>query len=254
MRMPNIWMLGDVHGNFKHIMETIERTDEIPAAVIFLGDLECQTTLSDCICDLENHGVPAYFIPGNHDTDSAENYRNLWGDALFEERNLHGKVTKIAGFRVAGLGGVFRKRIWDPDGMDVPAIRNWSALVKSQNAKRPHRLRVEKPTVEQISRDSELRKNASTIFYDDWFNLYGQRADILVTHEAPDCHPHGFKAITGLAQSMRVKAAFHGHHHEHKNYAEHVAELGFQAYSVGFMAIMDECGGQLRAGEFERAA
>jgi predicted phosphodiesterase len=248
--MTNIWMLGDVHGNFGHVMETIERTEEIPAAVIFLGDLECQTTFSDCICDLENHGVQAYFIPGNHDTDNQENFRNLWGDALFQERNLHGRVLEIAGCRVAGLGGVFRKRIWDPEGSDVPEIRNWKALATAQNKLRPHRLRIEDPSVEQISRDSELRKHASTIFYDDWFNLYGQLADILVTHEAPDCHPHGFKVITGLAQSMRVKAAFHGHHHEHRNYVDRVADLGFQAYSVGFMAIMDECGGQLRAGEF----
>lgn len=248
---PLIWMLGDNHGNFDHIMETVERTGEMPTAVIFLGDLECQTPFSNCICDLESHGITAYFIPGNHDTDSDENYLNLWGDKLFQERNLHGRVVEIAGFKVAGLGGVFRGRIWDPDSEDVPGIHNWPALFKSQNVKRPHRLRAEQPTVEQISRDSELRKHSSTIFYDDWFQLYGQRPDLLVTHEAPDCHQYGFKAITGLAQSLRVKAAFHGHHHVHRNYNEHTAELGFQAYSVGFMSIVDQYGGMLRAGEFE---
>lgn len=248
--MPLIWILGDNHGNFAHIMETIERTGESPAAVIFLGDLECQAPFSDCVCDLENHGIPAHFILGNHDTDSADNYLNLYGDKLYQDRNLHGKVTEIAGFKVAGLGGIFRGSIWHPDCEDVPAIRNWQALVASQNAKRPNRQRIEQPTVEQISRDALLRKHASTIYYDDWCNLYGQQADILVTHEAPDCHQHGFKAITGLAQSMRVKWAFHGHHHEHRNYNEHTALLGFQAFSVGFMAIMDQYGGQLRTGEF----
>ena len=251
MTQPLIWMLGDNHGNFDYITETIDRTSEVPAAVIFLGDLECQAPFSDCIRDLESRGIPAYFIPGNHDTDSAENYLNLYGDKLFQERNLHGKVTEIAGIKVGGLGGVFREQIWHPDSEDVPDIRNWSALVANQNAKRPNRLRVDDPTVEQISRDSLLRKHASTIFYDDWFDLYGQHADILITHEAPDCHPHGFKAITGLAQSMRVKLAFHGHHHEHRNYNEHTVRFGFRAFSVGFMAIVDQYGGQLRSGEFE---
>ncbi len=242
---PLIWMLGDNHGNFDHVIETIARTGETPAAVIFLGDLECQSSFSDCISDLENNGIPAYFIPGNHDTDSAENFLNLYGDKLFQERNLHGKVTTIAGFKVAGLGGVFRGQIWNPDSEDVPEIRNWPALVASQNAKRPNRQRFEHPTIEQISRDGLLRKHSSTIFYDDWLNLYGQQADILVSHEAPDCHQHGFKAMTGLAQSMRVKLAFHGHHHQHRNYNEHTAQLGFQAFSVGFMSIVDQYGGQL---------
>lgn len=250
---PLIWMLGDNHGNFDHVMETIDRTGETPAAVIFLGDLECQTTFSDCVCDLENHGIPAYFIPGNHDTDSPENYRNLWGDDLFAVRNLHGRVVEIAGCKVAGLGCVFRGQIWNPDDEDVPDIRNWPALLASQNAKRPTRLRVEQPTVEQVSKDGLLRKHASTIFYDDWLTLYGQQADILVTHEAPDCHPHGFRAITGLAQSMRVKFTFHGHHHDSLNYRDHGDRLGFQAHGVGFMGISDQYGGRLRIGEFDAA-
>lgn len=105
--------------------------------------------------------------------------------------------------------------------------------------------------MEQISRDGLLRKHASTIYYDDWLNLYGQPADILVTHEAPDCHQHGFKAITSLAQSMRVKWAFHGHHHEHQSYPNADKLLGFQPLGVGFMEIMDQYGGLLRVGEFE---
>lgn len=251
MMTPLIWMLGDNHGNFDHVLETIDRTGETPAAVIFLGDLECQTPFSDCICDLENHGIPAYFIPGNHDTDSAANYRNLWGDDLFAERNLHGRVVEIAGCKVAGLGGIFRGQIWHPDSDDVPETRNWNEYQAQQNAKRPTRLRIEQPTIEQISKDGLLRKHSSTIFYDEWLTLYGQQADILVTHEAPDCHPHGFKAITGLAQSMHVKWAFHGHHHDSLNYCAHTERLGFEACGVGFMGISDQYGGRMRVGEFD---
>lgn len=51
-----------------------------------------------------------------------------------------------------------------------------------------------------------------TIFWNDWMQLYGQQADILVTHEAPTCHPHGFRGIDVLAHCMKVKFTFHGHH------------------------------------------
>jgi len=42
-----------------------------------------------------------------------------------------------------------------------------------------------------------------------------QQADILVTHEAPSCHKHGFHEIDLLAQTMGVSHIFHGHHHQY---------------------------------------
>lgn len=243
-----IWILGDNHGVFEHILEIVEVCGERPAAVIFLGDLECPVPFSDCVAEIEAAGIECWVIPGNHDTDTSENYLNLFGDTLFQERNLHGCVVEIAGLRIAGLGGIFREKVWDPDRDEMPAIRNWQKLVATQNAKRPTRLRIDQPTVEQIASDSVLRKHSSTIFYDDWFHLYGQRADILVTHEAPDCHEYGYKAITSLAQSLKVKFAFHGHMHEDKRY--NTEYLGFQAAGVGFCGITDQYGGLIRVGEF----
>jgi len=52
---------------------------------------------------------------------------------------------------------------------------------------------------------------------------------------------------------MHVKCAFHGHHHEHQNYNEHTAQLGFQAFGMGFCEIVDQHGGILRIGKFEHA-
>ena len=40
------------------------------------------------------------------------------------------------------------------------------------------------------------------------------RADILVTHETPDYHPNGFAILDTQAQSLGVKVAVHGHHHD----------------------------------------
>ncbi|MGZ5802336.1 MAG: metallophosphoesterase family protein, partial [Burkholderiaceae bacterium] len=51
-------------------------------------------------------------IPGNHDTDETRHYDHLFGSTL-ADRNLHGRIETIAGVRIAGLGGVFRTKVWD---------------------------------------------------------------------------------------------------------------------------------------------
>ena len=37
-------------------------------------------------------------------------------------------------------------------------------------------------------------------------------ADVLVTHEAPTTHAHGFKTVDDLAVAMDVRLVVHGHH------------------------------------------
>ncbi len=39
------------------------------------------------------------------------------------------------------------------------------------------------------------------------------RADVLVTHEAPSCHKHGFAGIDVAAAACRARLVVHGHHH-----------------------------------------
>lgn len=38
-----IFFCGDVHGNFEHVIQTV--ITHSPAAIIFLGDLQCQRPL-----------------------------------------------------------------------------------------------------------------------------------------------------------------------------------------------------------------
>jgi hypothetical protein len=97
----------------------------------------------------------------------------------------------------------------------------------------------------------KLLTHRSSIFFDDWMSLFAQRADILVTHEAPSCHPNGFLAIDELAQALRVKASFHGHHHDRLNYEAHWENMGFQAHGVGFCGVTDQFGGLVRPGELD---
>lgn len=237
-----IYLIGDNHGHFAHVHETVRK--DRPDAVIFLGDLECSRPLQDEIASIRDL-TEIYWIPGNHDTDSAETYRNLFESEL-ADRNLHGRVVEIVGIKVAGLGGVFRGEIWYPPDVDVQ-FASYADYIKYLTEQQPLRLR------DSVKSTGKARKHRSSIFYEDWLNLYGQTADILVTHEAPSCHPHGFREIDVLAQSLRVKFSFHGHHHDSLNYRAYDKSLGFEAFGVGFCGVTDMFGGRILPGDFDEA-
>lgn len=95
------------------------------------------------------------------------------------------------------------------------------------------------------------RRHRSSIFPSDFQAFAGLRADILVSHEAPSAHPNGFSAIDELARSLRVRKAFHGHHHDRLDYSAHAERLGFAAHGVGFCGVSDVDGRVLRAGDFD---
>lgn len=249
-----ILMLGDVHGNFRHVERVVD--EHRPAAVIFLGDIEAKEPLHEILKGVMDK-TEVYWIPGNHDTDNRGNWNNLYWSEL-DDRNLHGRVVEIDGVRVAGLGGIFREEIWYPDPATSPAHydsyfeyeeRSEAGRIiasrKGRNPYEPH-----DPDRVLISM-GKLLKHRSSIFYRDWFDLYGQQADILVTHEAPSCHPNGFSVIDDLARSMHVKFAFHGHHHDRLNYEKDWDRLEFQAHGVGFCGVTDQWGGMISAGDFD---
>jgi len=74
-------------------------------------------------------------------------------------------------------------------------------------------LKVTKPRYGEshVIHETQARTHRSMIFWDTNSRLWDQRADVLVTHEAPSVHPHGFAAIDVLAKAMGVQATFHGH-------------------------------------------
>ena len=232
--MARIFFCGDVHGNFKHVIEAVH--EHRPEAVVFLGDLQPQRPLDQELQQILGL-TEIWWIYGNHDTDSQADYNNLFLSAL-ADRNLHGRVVEIAGVRIAGLGGVFRGEVWYP-----PEIRHesYAALERSE---------ANRPSVKAY-RNERARKHRSSIFPDDYFRLVGEHAEILVTHEAPSCHPHGFDAIDELARSMVVRTTFHGHHHDRLDYADYRERLGFEAYGVGFCGITDQDGNIICAGDFD---
>ena len=166
-------------------------------------------------------------IHGNHDADTYEHWKRLHdcGDAL----TLHGQVLSLDGVRVAGLGGNFLGRTWYPPE-EAKFERKETAINRGafqfRGGQRPN------PSFH------------AAIYPDDYKRLSKIWADILVTHEAPSCHPHGFAALDELARSMRVVRSFHGHHHDDRSaeYALMREEMGFDARAVGYCGITNGLG------------
>ena len=263
-----ILMCGDVHSNFAHVIELVKL--HRPTAIIFLGDLEAQHPLEIVLEEILSL-TEIWFIHGNHDTDSKENYSNLFLSTL-ANRNLHGRVVEIDGQKVAGLGGVFREQAWYPrfDMKDAPLYKNYDSLIRAHSKMRVIRtIESDKDSValgitlkeksydlspqylaNKVPSGNEL-KHKSTIFYDDWKRLCSLRADILVTHEAPSCHPMGFVGIDELAKAMHVKTSFHGHKHDRLDYRDKHLALGFGAHGVGFRGVSDQDGNLITKGDFD---
>jgi len=230
-----ILLCGDTHGEFQHIRIAVTRWQ--PAAVMLLGDVQPQRPLEIELADILDR-TEVWFIHGNHDTDTDRDFDNLFGSAL-AERNLHGRVVEIDGVRFAGLGGVFRGCVWHPAG-DGRLFATREDLVQQT------------PRTE-LWRDGLPRVHHSTIFPAEYDALAEQQADVLLTHEAPDCQPGGFAPITQLGQRLGVRKAFHGHHHDRLDYSGHRSRLGFQAFGVGLCGLTSLDGEVLRRGRLDEA-
>ncbi|MDP3604237.1 MAG: metallophosphoesterase [Polaromonas sp.] len=228
--MEQIFFCGDNHGRFDQLIEAVY--EHAPAALVLLGDIQAQRPLEEELADIPD-STELRFIHGNRDTDSEADYDNLFGSEL-AHRNLHGRVVTIAGIRLGGLGGIFRGQVWKPP--EPP---------KSESAKECTR------TVGRSGRwrDGLPLRHRSTIFPDVYAALAKQRADVLVPHEAPSAHHHGFQALDELARSLQVRASFHGHDHVNMDYRRHWEQLGHQAFSVGFCGITALDGTVIRPGD-----
>ncbi|RRV84488.1 metallophosphoesterase family protein [Stutzerimonas stutzeri] len=227
-----ILLFGDPHGRFDHVHSVVAACR--PAALILLGDIEAKRPLEMELAPIADL-TQIWFIHGNHDTDSDAFHDNLFCSSL-RERNLHGRVVEIDGKRVAGLGGVFRGHVWMPP--QPPSYRSPEEFVAMCG--KGNRWRGGLP-----------RKHRSTIFQRQVEALYSERADILVTHEAPSAHPHGFEIIDDLARRLRVSKVFHGHHHDRLDYRDSYHRLGFEVHGVGLRGVTDCDGRVVIAGEFD---
>ena len=161
-------------------------------------------TLHAVLGSLFTLGWRVHWILGNKDTETETVFDHLVAD--FPEGDIGGKVIEVAGLRIAGLGGVFKPRIWYPR-VDEPG-----GVIEP-----PHSLREEflasLPVREQWRGGLPLGiaiRSSQKISR----RLAQHRFDVLVSHEAPSCHRHGFAAIDRLAEVAAARLIVHGHHHE----------------------------------------
>ncbi len=106
------------------------------------------------------------------------------------------------GLTVVGLGGVFKGRVWYPRVEPADPVHA-SRRDFMRRLPRTGRWRGGLP-----------RDMRDAIFPEDMAALAKLRADVLVTHEAPTTHRHGFVGIDGAARLCRARLVVHGHHHE----------------------------------------
>ncbi|MDN3517263.1 metallophosphoesterase [Aquisalimonas lutea] len=188
---------GDPHGVFGPLNQVA--TADRPPAMILIGDYDLDRPLDEAVAPAAA-ATTVYWIHGNHDVDQERYYTNLVDSGL-AERCLHARVVDVAGVRIAGLGGHFQGRIWHPhEGDGQPRF-----------AKRRDYLHKLAPR--ERWRGSLPLKNRAAIWWEDVEALWDERADVLVTHEAPACHPLGFHIFDELAEAMGARVIIHGHHH-----------------------------------------
>ncbi|MGH2749480.1 MAG: metallophosphoesterase family protein [Actinomycetota bacterium] len=182
-------------------------------AVVACGDLpfgylETLVTLAN---------VPLVYVPGNHDPDLKRRAQEISPADLVEPfswqrdgndgagpegcRNLDGRVTEVAGLRVAGLGGSMR-------------------YTDGPNQYTQGEMRRRAVALELRARLGSLASRRPDPF---------RRVDVLMTHAPPlgvgddddPCH-EGFAAFHGLVARLSPRVLVHGHIHP---YGRRVEEL-----------------------------
>jgi hypothetical protein len=192
---------GDPHGNFAPILRACLASP--PGTLVLLGDCDCAAPLEQILAPALASGWQMRWILGNHDTDTEVAYDRLTG----APGDIGLRVETIGGVRIAGLPGVFKPRVWypraeTPDGrVDPPQFQTRAAFL--------HALRPA-----EHWREGLPLWHRDTIFPEDFERLASERFDVLVSHEAPSSHPHGFAAIDRLAALGGARLIVHGHHHQ----------------------------------------
>lgn len=218
-----ILFAGDPHGEFDPVISAVEQYN--PEAVVLLGDYDLQKPLEQYLQPIINK-TQIWWIPGNHDFEQISHHQNLFSSQL-SSQGLHLKVIEIAGLRIAGLGGIFLGRVWYP-----PRRPKWKS---KQHYKTHHGAELENNAKLSL-------KYQSAIWYDEWAEFKKLKADVLVTHEAPRSHKHGFIAIDQLAEAMGVHTVFHGHLHE---YYQATIRNDIQVVGVANAKVADLSGNEL---------
>jgi predicted phosphodiesterase len=190
-----IVIAGDPHGNFAPILRACAA--HAPGTLILLGDCELRAPLRLMLGPLLDIGWDVRWILGNKDAETDIAFDNLATD--FPAGDMGGKVIEVAGLRIGGLAGVFKPRIWCPD--EPSQFNTRREFLASLDPR-------------EYWRGGLPLWHRDSIFPEDFAALAQRRFDVLISHEAPSSHRHGFAAIDRLAEAAGARLIVHGHHHE----------------------------------------
>jgi predicted phosphodiesterase len=203
-----IVFIGDIHQHWNYVEAGLAALPALPRAAVLLGDIQCDRPLDELAAPLLGRGIAVHWIHGNHDNDGGP---EMWANLAAAERNpmtasgaLHARVLNVAGIRSAGRGGTFRPRGGAPPA--APKLNHRHQLADD--------LAGSGPVYGPAQREALVHSlTTAAIWPEDIETLASQKADILVTHEAPSSHPSGNAEIDALARAMGVRMIVHGHHH-----------------------------------------
>ena len=234
-----------MHRRWDHVARGLAALERPACHVVLLGDMECHAPLDALAAPILAHGAGLYWIFGNHDYDGGP---EMWANLADPSRNpltaagaLHGRVARIGGLRVAGLGGTFRARVWTPPA--PPRLRRRAELAADLATLGPG-------WSEEAAAALGRSLAAMAIWPEDVEALAAQRADVLVTHEAPSSHADGIAVLDELARAMGVTLVVHGHHHT--GYRARTEDGLLRAQGVGAAWGVDMAGRTRWQGEAER--
>lgn len=222
-RARGVLFCGDPHGRFDHIVRAASGWPGVP--IILLGDLQPAKPPAELLGPVWPR---TWLIHGNHDTDTVQSAQHVWHEGVLD-RHLHARVVELPdGLRVGGLGGVFRERVWYPDPFSrvqvSPRFHSRAACAHAT------------PTHERW-RGGVALKHWSSIHFDEWQTLRRLSCDVLVLHQAPRYHPHGFELVDELAREMGARLVVHGHHHDALDSSVRWASQGFRSFGVGLRGV-----------------
>ena len=75
--------------------------------------------------------------------------------------------------------------------------------------------------LQALDKLEEYRDHAELDWRSSAAELATLQADVLITHEAPGYHDHGFKELDSLARRMGVRMTVHGHQHDNIDSSAH---------------------------------
>jgi predicted phosphodiesterase len=193
----SLYFCGDPHGDFQPLLDLLYVA---PGTVVIVGDLELGQPIKVTLAPLFDAGWDVRWVLGNHDSDTCEALLHLISaKGGHPDGDLNAKVTDLEGVAVAGLGGTFKGKIWNPKvgAPKFPSRQSW------MDANRQRWLG---------GLPIHLR---DAIWHEDVQKLESQRADILVCHEGPTSvwMEMGVPALDDLGEAMGAKWLVHGHHH-----------------------------------------